>query len=205
MVKIKICGITNLKDAKAAVDAGADTIGFVFTKSPRQIKPYDASKIIKQLPVFVNFAGVFVNEKKENVEKIIRTCGIDTLQFHGDEMPSYCEYFRKARKVIKAFRIKDRDSLMVLSKYDVDGYMLDTFVDGVKGGTGKVFDWQLAKQAKKLAYPIILSGGLNPKNVKSAIKIVRPYAVDVSSGVELKPGKKDLKLIKEFIKAVKNE
>lgn len=204
MVKVKICGITNLKDAMAAVDAGAGAIGFVFAKSPRRIKPQDAAKIIKNLQRPVNCVGVFVGAPVKTVEKIVKACKIGTLQFHGSESPEYCAYFRKARKVIKAFRIKDKNDLKDLKRYKVDGYLLDTFVKGLKGGTGRMFNWKLAKEAKKIASPIILSGGLNPENVARAIRTVRPYMVDVSSGVEKYPGKKDKKLMEKFIKEVKN-
>ena len=205
MVKVKICGITNLEDAKAAVELGADAIGFVFAKSPRQIKPEVAAEIINKLGQFKNFAGVFVNAPLETVKEIAKICKLDILQFHGDEAPEYCKAFRKTHKVFKAFRIKDKNSLKLLRKYDVDGYLLDTFSSRLRGGTGKTFDWALAKEAGKLVSLIILSGGLNQENIKEAIKKVRPYMADVSSGVEKRPGKKDLRLMKEFIKAVKNE
>lgn len=204
MVKVKICGITNLKDAKLAVELGADALGFVFAQSPRRIKPVDAVRIISDLPPLVNFVGVFVNASIKTVEKIIKICKIDTLQFHGDEPPEYCAHFRKARNVLKAFRVKDRNSLEALSAYNVNGYLLDAFAQ-VCGGSGRTFDWQLAKEAKRITSPVILSGGLNPRNVKDAIEIAGPYAVDVSSGVESQPGKKDFELMKEFMKAVKDE
>ncbi len=203
MVRAKICGITNLEDAKAAINAGADALGFVFAKSPRQIKPQDAARIIDELPPFVNCAGVFVDAPVKIVEKIARQCKTGTLQFHGNESHEYCSYFRKKYKVIKAFRIKNKKDLKDLAKYKVDGYLLDTFVRGIKGGTGKAFDWRLAKQAKKIVSPIILSGGLNPENIADAIRLVKPYAVDVSSGVELRPREKDKILMEKFIKEAK--
>ncbi|MCX5712938.1 MAG: phosphoribosylanthranilate isomerase [Candidatus Omnitrophica bacterium] len=205
MVRVKICGVTNLKDALAAIDAGADALGFVFAKSPRRIKPSDAAGIIGKLPVFVNCVGVFVNESVKSVEKIAKQCKLDTLQFHGEEGPEYCRHFKKTHKVIKAFKIKDIKSLKIMPRYDVDGYLLDTYARGAVGGTGLVFDWAIAKRAKKMKSHLILSGGLDVKNVKNAVKIVRPYAVDVSSGVEARPGKKNLKVMREFIKAVKYE
>lgn len=203
MVKVKICGITNLKDAEAAIAAGADALGFVFAKSPRNIKPKDAAKIIDKLPPFVNTVAVFADTPAATVEKTVRQCRIDTLQFHGNESPAYCRYFMKAHKVIKAFRIKGKNSLKAIKKYKVDGYLLDAFIEGVKGGTGKTFDLKFAKYAKKSVSPVILSGGLNPENVAGALNSVMPYAVDVSSGVEKIPGKKDHKLIRKFMKAVK--
>ena len=202
-IKVKICGITNLKDARAAVRCGADLLGFIFAKSPRRITKQKAAGIIKALPKSVAKVGVFVNERPAKVKKIAWACRLDALQFHGNERPAYCERFRKDFKVIKAFRIKGEKSLKALKKYKVDTYLLDTFKKGRHGGTGKTFDWRLAKKAKRLAGTVILSGGLNSKNVKSAIRQIKPYAVDVSSGVESKPGKKDLKLIKRFIKAAK--
>lgn len=203
MVKIKICGITNFKDAKTAVDAGADAIGFIFAKSPRKVSPEKAAGIIKKIRRPVSRVGVFLDAPVKEVKKIAGQCKIDTLQFHGNESPRYCSYFRNTYKVIKTFRIKGKKDLKKLRRYKVDGYLLDTFVKGTAGGTGKVFDWKLAKSAKKIAGPIILSGGLNPENAGMAVKLVRPYAVDVASGVEARPGKKDKRLIKEFLKAVR--
>jgi phosphoribosylanthranilate isomerase len=199
--KVKICGITNFEDARAAVDLGADAIGFVFVRSPRQIKPADAAIIIAKVPVFVNCVGVFADQSLKVVEKIARQCKIDTLQFHGKESPEYCAYFKNKYKVIKAFRVKEDKDLKDLIRYKVDAYLLDTYVRGVKGGTGRTFNWELAKKAGWRVSPVIVSGGLNPENVKKAIKIARPYAVDVSGGIESAPGKKDIRLMKEFIKA----
>lgn len=204
MVRVKVCGITNLEDALAAIQLGADAIGFVFAKSPRHVSIQEAERIIEKLPPFVNFTGLFVNANRKVVEKTIKTCKIDTLQFHGEESNGYCSYFKRTHKVVKAFRIKDKKILDLLLNYDVDGYLLDTYIEGAAGGTGKIFDWNLAKRAKTLVSPVILSGGLNPGNVAQAIKKVRPYAVDVSSGIEKRPGKKDLRLMKEFIKVVRN-
>jgi len=204
VVRVKVCGITNLEDALAAIQLGADAIGFVFAKSPRHVSIQEAERIIEKLPPFVNFTGLFVNANRKVVEKTIKTCKIDTLQFHGEESNGYCSYFKRTHKVVKAFRIKDKKILDLLLNYDVDGYLLDTYIEGAAGGTGKIFDWNLAKRAKTLVSPVILSGGLNPGNVAQAIKKVRPYAVDVSSGIEKRPGKKDLKLMKKFIKAVRN-
>jgi phosphoribosylanthranilate isomerase len=203
MVKVKICGITNLKDARAAIAAGADAVGFVFAESPRRISHLAAKGIIEKVKPVVNFVGVFADAPQKTVKKTTTSCRIDTLQFHGHESPAYCRYFMDTHKVIKAFRIKDKEDLQRLKRYKVDGYLLDTFVKGAKGGTGRAFDWRLASQAKKLVHPVILSGGLNPKNVSGAIRAVRPYAVDVSSGVESRPGKKDARLIKRFMDAAR--
>ena len=204
-MKIKICGITNLKDAKAAVNAGVDILGFVFAKSRRRITSKTAVEIIKSIGPRVEFAGVFVDSPVSVVQRIILECKIGILQFHGDESPEYCDVFRQTHRVFKAFRIKDKKDLKDLRIYEVDGYLLDAFVKDKKGGTGKMFDWKLAVDAKKFVSPVILSGGLDSKNIKKAIKIVKPYMVDVSSGLEKSPGKKDLKLMKDFIKAVKDE
>jgi phosphoribosylanthranilate isomerase len=204
MVKVKICGITNLKDAQAAIRWGADCIGFVFwPKSPRYIQPGRASQIAKELPDSVCKVGVFVDEKEAEVRKVARLCKLDALQFHGKESPSYCNKF-KDYSVIKAFRIKGARSLKDIARYRVDYYFLDAFRPGKPGGTGRTFDWRQAVKAKKFGRPIILSGGLGPENVTSAIKRVRPYMVDASSGLEKAPGKKDHRLLKEFIHKVKS-
>ena len=203
-MKIKICGITNLKDANAAVEYGADILGFVFAKSPRRITPKTAAAIIEGIGPCVEFAGVFIDSPVSMVQKIILECKVNILQFHGDESSEYCDAFRQTHKVFKAFRIKDKNDLKGLRKYEVDGYLLDTFIKGKIGGTGKAFDWKLAKEAKNIVNPIVLSGGLNPKNVASAIKIVKPYMVDASSGLEKSPGKKDKRLVERFIREVKN-
>ncbi|MBN1405541.1 MAG: phosphoribosylanthranilate isomerase [Candidatus Omnitrophica bacterium] len=204
-VKAKICGITNLEDAKAAVDSGADMLGFVFyKKSPRFIAPEKALKIIDKLPDAVEKVAVFVDEAETNVKDIISRVagGVDILQFHGSETADYCRKFDK--KIIKVARIKDKNSIDGFESYKVDFFLLDSFKEGAFGGTGKNFDWKLANDFKKLYnVPVILSGGLTCSNVKEAIEKVRPYAIDVSSGVEAYPGKKDARLVKEFIKKVK--
>lgn len=202
-VKVKICGITNLEDAKAAADAGADMLGFVFyEKSPRYITPEKAEEIISNLPAEVERIALFVNETKEHVKNILKTIKeIGILQFHGDETPEYCNSFNK--RIIKAIRLKNISSAKQLEGYNVNFFLLDSFVEGVYGGSGRSFDWSIAKEVKKMYnVPIILSGGLNCENVKEAIEKVRPYAVDVSSGVEVSPGKKDVELVKKFIEEV---
>jgi len=203
MAKVKICGITNLEDAKEAVKLGAHAVGFVFAKSPRRISPEDASSIIAELPDSVFKVGLFVNATREAVNEVLEVCQLGVLQFHGDETPEFCECFNNKAKIIKAFRMQDEESLKALECFKVDGYLLDTYVEGKAGGTGKTFDWGLAKKAKEYTKAIILSGGLTPDNVKDAIKAVGPCAVDVSSGVEAHPGKKDFKLMRRFIENVK--
>jgi phosphoribosylanthranilate isomerase len=204
MTRIKVCGITNLRDALMALELGVDAIGFVFAKSPRQIGPLEASKITRRLPPFITKVGVFVNEKESTIKKIAMDCLLDVLQFHADESPTYCKKFIKQWKLIKAFRIKEKNDLKKISKYETDAYLLDSFVEKIYGGTGMTFNWGLSLLAKKLGKPIILSGGLRPETVADAIRMVRPYAVDVSTGIESKPGKKSYKLMKNFIEKVRS-
>ncbi len=201
MVKVKICGITNLEDAQAAAEAGADALGFVFyPDSPRFIDPGTARAIIARLPVFITSVGVFVDESEDLIRRIIREGGIQILQFHGSESPVLCTRFRE--KVIKAIRIKDEDSISEMQMYDVDTFLLDTYLDCAKGGTGKTFNWKYAEMAKENGR-IILSGGLNPSNIGDAVRQLKPYGVDVSSGVEISPGKKDYDKIREFVREAK--
>ena len=203
VVRVKICGITNLEDAFLAVNLGADALGFIFAKSPRQIEPGKAREIIDNLPPLVSKVGVFEGENGEKVKEVAAFCGLDTLQFHGDESPSYCQNFRSLFKVIKSFRIRNLKSLKPLSLYSVDAILLDTYSKEATGGTGKTFNWGIAKEAQGFGRPLILSGGLNPSNVTRAINLVEPYAVDVSSGVELSPGRKDPEKLRAFFEAVK--
>jgi len=201
-VKIKICGITNAPDALAAVEAGADALGFVFhDQSPRHILLSAAATIIRQLPPFIVKAGLFVNAPEELVLRAIADCGLNLLQFHGDETPEYCLQF--GLMSLKAFRIRDAESLQALPNYPTDAWLLDAYTPGQLGGTGEKFDWDLAIEAKKFGRPISLAGGLTPENVAEAIRKVEPYAVDVSSGVESAPGRKDAIKMKAFIRAVK--
>lgn len=202
MVKVKICGITNLEDALEAVAHGADALGFVFfKKSPRYISPSKAKAIIKKLPPFISTVGVFVNENKKNIEKIADQTGINIIQLHGDERPQAC---RLLRPVIKAFRVKSLECLEPLSKYKdkVSAFLLDTYTPEIFGGTGQIFNWDIAVEAKQLGR-IILAGGLTPENLEQAIRWVHPYAVDVSSGVEEEKGKKDHWKMKLFIERAK--
>ena len=202
-VKVKICGITNEKDALLACNAGADALGFVFyDRSPRYIDPVQAGAIIKKLPPFISTVGVFVNQDYAYVKHAGEVSGINLFQLHGDETPEFCLPFGSS--VIKAFSVKDHTTITSLSEFKVSAYLLDTFQEGIAGGTGKVFNWDLAGEAKKFGR-IILAGGLNPENVKEAVRKVQPYAVDVSSGVELEPGKKDEGKVREFINKAKDE
>jgi phosphoribosylanthranilate isomerase len=201
--KIKICGITNLPDARLAVELGAAALGFIFyPKSPRYVPVAKAADICNALPPFVAKVGVFVDELEFEIEKALRECLLNALQFHGDEPPGFCQKF--AAKSIKAIRVRDESSLRTAAEYDVDALLLDTYIDSERGGTGQTFDWSLAVKAQEtLAPPVILSGGLTPANVQEAIRKVRPYAVDVSSGVEREPGKKDPEKLRRFIELVK--
>ena len=203
MVKIKICGITNLEDALNSVKSGCNALGFVFyRKSPRYITPEKASQIVKHIPSHILKIGVFVNAEEETIKRIAKLCNLDMLQFHGNESPEFCKKF-KGHKIIKAFRVKDKIELKNLLKYKTFAYLFDAFVKSKMGGTGKKFNWMRVRHLKGLRKPIFLSGGLNKKNVTEAIRQVRPGWVDVSSSVELKPGKKDSKKVKEFIETAK--
>jgi phosphoribosylanthranilate isomerase len=198
--KIKICGITNLDDALVAIEAGTDALGFVFYgSSPRAVTPERAREIIRHLPPLVAKVGVFVNAAEAIVRHTIETSGVDTLQFHGEESPTFCQRF--LLPIIKAFRIRDAESLQPLPSYETAAWLLDSFKPGQLGGTGTVFHWRYATQARGLGRPIILAGGLTPDNVAEAVLQVQPYGVDVSSGVEAAPGKKDPAKLRDFIAA----
>jgi len=203
--KVKICGITNADDAAAAVEAGADALGFNFyRKSPRYIEPALAKQIVAGLPPFVMPVGVFVNEDVTTVRSIMDACGLTIAQLHGDESAAYCEQL--ARPVIRALRLKDRASFLTLAEFQgrsgVRSFILDTFSESAYGGTGQVTDWALASEAAKSA-TILLAGGLTSANVGEAIRAVHPYGVDVSSGVERVPGRKDHAKIRAFLDAVR--
>lgn len=203
-MKVKVCGITNLRDAKIAIASGANALGFVFyKKSPRYIRPQEAKQIIKVLPRNILKVGIFVGASRDTVGRIAKLCRLDMLQFHGNESPGFCRKFGNY-KIIKAFRVKDSIDFKNILRYKVSAYLFDAFLKSKIGGTGRKFDWALLKDRGKIDRPIFLSGGLNNKNVKEAIKNVHPDWVDISSGVEIKPGKKDYKKIKDFIKSAKN-
>lgn len=200
-IKAKVCGMTNLKDALVAVEEGADAVGFIFyKKSPRSVTMKLVREIVLELPPFVDTVGVFVDEAADQINKIADYCNLDMIQLHGDESPAFCKRMR--RRVIKAFRVKDMQSVKTLSNFQVSGFLLDTFSESLHGGTGKVFDWNLALPAKKFG-PVIMAGGLTPNNVQQAIRQVRPYGVDVCSGVESEPGIKDHKKVRAFLKNAK--
>lgn len=203
MTKIKICGITGVSDAILAASLGVDMLGFVFyNKSKRYIETAVARDIINELSGNVGKVGVFVDESPDKVREIAEEVRLDILQFHGDEEADYCALFRDDYKVIKAFRPRDRRDLRKINDYDVDYYLLDTYRPDIRGGTGEVFDWKILKDYEILK-PVILSGGLTPANVSQAIREVAPYGVDVSTGVELSPGKKSEALLKKFVDEVR--
>lgn len=204
-IKVKICGITNPEDAVAAVQAGADALGFVFyRKSPRCIEPPVARRICETLPPFITPVGVFVNEEVKIVRRLMDECGLALAQLHGDETAAYCTEL--GRPVLKAIRLKDRSAFLVLGEFlgrgGVRGFLVDAFSEETYGGTARIADWQLAAEAAKAA-TVLLAGGLTPDNVGQAIHAVRPYGVDVSSGVEASPGQKDHAKVHAFIQAVR--
>ncbi|MGN0923019.1 phosphoribosylanthranilate isomerase [Ectopseudomonas mendocina] len=202
-VRSKICGITRVEDALAAVEAGADAIGLVFyAKSPRAVSVEQAAEIVQALPPFVTSVGLFVNMPREQLLAVLQQVPLDLLQFHGDESPAECEGY--GRPYIKALRVRPGEDLAAaMAPYaGARGILLDTFVEGVPGGTGAAFDWSLVPQ--DVAKPIILAGGLEAHNVAAAIRQVRPYAVDVSGGVEASKGIKDAGKIRAFVKSVRD-
>mgnify|MGYP002700730563 CR=1 FL=1 len=201
VVRTKICGITRLEDALAAAASGADAIGLVFyKKSPRYISPEAAASIIAQLPPFVTSVGLFVNESAEEIKQILNVVPLDLLQFHGSEVEAECICYN--RPYIKAVAMKPGlDVSSVVNQYPcAQGILLDTYDVVLPGGTGKAFDW--SKVPQKLNKPIILAGGLTPENIRQAVDVVNPWAVDVSGGVEESKGKKDHRLIQAFIEGV---
>ena len=202
MTRIKICGITHLTDALTAVNAGADALGFVFVPdTPRFVKSDQVAAIVAELPPFITTVGIFASRNAAIIKTTLDQCRLDAVQIHADVTPEFCRNLDK--KVIKVVRVKDESSLSILSDYDVNAFLLDTYVEGKMGGTGELFDWNLALQAKNYGR-IIVAGGLNPDNVAQAVRYVKPYGVDVSSGVESGPGHKDPDKIRKFIDAVKS-
>lgn len=205
MTLIKICGITNLDDALASVAAGADALGFNFYKlSPRYITPQNAREIVEQLPAPVLTVGVFVNEESpESVRNIASEAGIKALQLHGDESPRYCQELAD-RFVIKALAVSTNFDNQIIHAYQTEAIMLDTKDNALRGGTGRRFDWSIAKQVNQLGKKIFLAGGLSPDNVSEAIETVRPYAVDACSALEEKPGIKNHERLRAFVDAARS-
>ncbi len=200
MVRVKICGITNVKDALHAIDAGADAIGFVFAPSRRRITVQAARLIVQELPPFVKTVGVFVNESLLNIQRIQDEAKLDLIQLSGEESEDFAAYF--AADAIKVVHVST-NTCPSATKYPYNTLLLDTLVEGQKGGSGQKFDWGLAVEIARTRR-IIIAGGLNPENVVEAVHKVRPYAVDVSSGVELEPGRKDDVKVTTFIKRAKS-
>jgi phosphoribosylanthranilate isomerase len=200
---VKICGITSPADGVMAAGAGADAIGLMFyERSPRNVSIETAAAISRELPLTVLKVGVFVNAARETVLQALGECTLNLLQFHGDESPEYCLSFPVP--AIKAFRVRDAKTLEGLSAYRTGAWLLDAHVPDKPGGTGATFNWELALEARKLGTPIFLAGGLTPENVADAIRTARPYGVDVSTGVESAPGKKDPAKVRAFIQAAKS-
>jgi phosphoribosylanthranilate isomerase len=204
-VRVKICGITSVDDAEAAVEAGADALGLVFYQgSPRCVTLEKATEISAVLPVSVARVGVFVDAEEEFVRDAIDAAGLDTIQLHGKETPEYCARFELV-SVWKAFHMEGPDALGKLQGYPTSAWLLDSHVPGQLGGTGAKFNWDLAVAAKEFGRPIVLAGGLTPENVREAIDRVQPWGVDVSSGVERAPGRKIAARMKAFVEAVQGE
>jgi len=203
MVRVKICGITNRQDARMSVEMGADAIGFIFAPSPRQIAPEKAREIICGIPPLAQTVGVFVNEKPDTVRRIMWFCRLDLIQFHGDEPPEVCGNFMP--HTIKAFRFRDGSVLQSIRPYHgkIRAMLFDSYDEKIRGGTGKTCNWDLTVRGKDSGIPIILSGGLTPSNIEKAISSVKPFAVDVNSGVEKRPGKKDHLLMKELMEKIR--
>jgi phosphoribosylanthranilate isomerase len=205
--RIKVCGITNIEDAKAAILAGADALGFIFVESsPRYVSPDKVKEIVAQLPPFIHFVGVFVDSDPIEVEEIIDYCGLSYVQLHGREDAEYCSklsYIATPCRIIKAFRVGSKTLAQDFKPYEdcVKGFLLDTFVEGQEGGTGKAFDWSLIEQLD-LQRPVILAGGLTPDNVTDAVSAVRPFAIDINSGVEDEPGRKNYEKLQSLVKRV---
>jgi len=210
MVKIKICGIKNLDDARLGVEAGADMLGFNFyRRSSRFIEPDEARKIIDSLKCEseVIAVGIFVDEPLESVIEMVRVSGVGAVQLHGDESVAYCADLKSALNgitIIKALRVNDSFQAETATSYPVDAIMLDAFHESLRGGTGKTIDWEIAENTRKLVPQFFLSGGLSPENVAEAIERVQPYAVDACSRLELSPGRKDPSRVKAFVRAARS-
>lgn len=201
-VRVKICGVRSIEEAEASIEAGADALGFNFwPSSPRYIAPEEAEPIAAALPPFVSIVGVFVNETAARIVEVARLLRLDAVQLHGDETPEFCSRLDWPRKV-KAIRVEGEDDLEKVKEFRASAILLDTKVKGSYGGTGERFDWRLAARATRLA-PIILAGGLKLENVREAIDTVRPFAIDVCSGVEARPGHKDLSKLRAFMLEVR--
>ena len=205
MTFVKICGITNLPDALVAVSEGADALGFNFYReSSRYVEPLEARRIIEQLPSSVLTVGVFVNEETpEQLKAVASEAGVSAIQLHGDESPDYCSALRDSY-VIKAFAVSEAFDIRTILEYSIDAVLLDASHHKLRGGTGQVIDWAVAKRVGKLDVKMFLAGGLTPENVREAIDTVNPYAVDACSGLERAPGMKDHNRLQSFFKEVRS-
>jgi len=203
VTRIKVCGITRREDAQAAAALGADAIGVIFAaESPRCVTPEQAAEALRDLPPFVSSVGVFVNEAAGRVVSVARQCGLTAVQLHGEEQPSIVDELPGLR-VLRALRVRDRSSLSEMRAWRVAAFVLDAYVPGARGGTGLPVSVELAREAVESGARVVLAGGLTPDNVRDAVAAVRPYAVDVSSGVEEKPGIKDRRKMEDFVAAVR--
>lgn len=204
MTRVKVCGITNPEDALAALEAGAELLGFNFyARSPRYVAPPDARRIVERLPEGVECVGVFVNEAApEAVERVAREACVGAVQLHGDETHEFCRALR-GRTTIKALRVGPGFTPESAADYPTDAVLLDAYVAGEWGGTGHIFDWSLARRTRESVPRLFLAGGLKPENVAEAVAAVRPHAVDVCSGVETAPGRKSLQLMRRFVEQVR--
>lgn len=200
MTRVKVCGIARPEDAEIADRAGADAVGLIFAPSPRRISIERGAEIDRTLSPWVVRVGVFVDASLDEIEKVLTSVRLDVLQLHGRESPAFVQEVRSAfgLRIVKAVRVREADDLKQIDAFDVDAFLFDTYVPGQAGGTGKIFDWDLAIPWAR-THPVILAGGLTPENVGEAVEIVQPYGVDVSSGVEQAPGVKDHKKVRQFI------
>ena len=206
--RIKMCGVTRDKDVEAGINAGLDALGFIFyDKSPRNVTPDYVRSVVSRMGPFTDSIGVFVDRQREEVEEIVEYCGLTHAQLHGNENPKYCERverFVSPCRVIKAFRVSEQSVKEDFAPYGdvIHGYLLDTYSKGIAGGTGHTFDWSIIEKLE-LQRPLVLAGGLSPDNVEEALKQVRPFGLDVNSGVEVEPGIKDHAKLFEFVRKVR--
>lgn len=205
MARIKICGLTNIEDALLSVREGAHALGFIFAPSPRRVTQEQVRGIAEAIPPFVTKVGVFVDHTPQEILEIMTHARLNLIQLHGEYSVEECAKLSELHEVVKVFRVADHTVIEAMKPYvgKVQAFLLDTYHKGLYGGTGETFNWKIALEAKKLGVPIILSGGLTPGNVLEAVKAVNPYAIDISSGVEQSPGKKDPEKIKLLFKALR--
>ena len=201
--KVKVCGITSKTDALAAVEAGADALGFMFyPRSKRAVTSPQIASIVKELPPFVSVVGVVVNEEIDEIHRVIRECRLDTVQLHGEESPEFCS--QVDCRVIKAFRLQSKSVLEEAKNYRTSAWLLDSYSPKARGGTGDSFNWDWVREAGPLEKPTMIAGGLNPENASQCVQATQPYGLDVSSGVEDSPGRKSPEKMKAFVCATKN-